>query len=49
MKAGEWYTAKFDMAKFGALGTDGTYKYGFHMGCANTAIQFKNFKFEDKN
>ncbi len=47
--AGEWYTAKFDMAKFGALGTDGAYKYGFHMGCAKTAIQFKNFKFEDKN
>ena len=47
--AGEWYTAKFDMAKFGALGTDVANKYGFHMGCANTAIQFKNFKFEDKN
>ena len=50
MIAGEWYTAKFDMAKFGALGTDGTYKYGFHMGCSNaTTMQFKNFKFEDKN
>lgn len=50
MVAGEWYTAKFDMAKFGALGTDGTYKYGFHMGCSNaTTMQFKNFKFEDKN
>lgn len=50
MVAGEWYTAKFDMAKFGALGTDGTNKYGFHMGCSNaTTMQFKNFKFEDKN
>ncbi len=48
--ADEWYTAKFDMAKFGALGTDGTDKYGFHMGCSNvTTMQFKNFKFEDKN
>ena len=49
MKAGEWYTAKFDMAKFGALNA-GSGHYGFHMGCSNvTTMQFKNFKFEDKN
>lgn len=47
--AGEWYTAKFDMAKFGALNAGGG-NYGFHMGCSNaTTMQFKNFKFEDKN
>lgn len=47
--AGEWYTAKFDMAKFGALNA-GSGHYGFHMGCSNvTTMQFKNFKFEDKN
>ena len=47
--AGEWYTAKFDMAKFGALNA-GQGNYGFHMGCSNaTTMQFKNFKFEDKN
>ena len=51
MEAGEWYTAKFDIASFGALGekTGEGAKCGFMMGCANTAIQFKNFKFEDKN
>lgn len=49
MVAGEWYTAKFDMAKFGALNA-GSGNYGFHMGCSNaTTMQFKNFKFEDKN
>lgn len=49
MVAGEWYTAKFDMAKFGALNAGGG-NYGFHMGCSNaTTMQFKNFKFEDKN
>lgn len=49
MVAGEWYTAKFDMAKFGALNA-GSGHYGFHMGCSNvTTMQFKNFKFEDKN
>lgn len=49
MKAGEWYTAKFDMAKFGVLNA-GQGNYGFHMGCSNvTTMQFKNFKFEDKN
>lgn len=51
MVAGEWYTAKFDIASFGALGKENKENgnCGFQIGCANTAIQFKNFKFEDKN
>ena len=51
MIAGEWYTAKFDIAAFGALGKKNIENgnCGFQIGCANTAIQFKNFKFEDKN
>lgn len=48
LAAGEWYTAKFDIEKFGALGTNSS-NHGFHMGCGGTRIQFRNFKFEDKN